>query len=306
MSASCKMLLAALAFLSVHVHEATASCNVGESPANYRNVPNGSYRIEVTNSPDAQCRMYSAPDVSLSAPDNTSGFTSLPHGTIVNIIECHVYNREEFYKIKTTVGQYGWLFYHDMGKVGSTHGLYDIIRVDDPAATSSSRASSLRAASRKTHLMSTIEYNDLSCRHSNRQSSRSKFIHCSRANEAHNDPVREVERLRLLHRNRMAKVASLEMAKVASPKTASQQQAGKDEAKKILKAPIKTVSGQRLAKYEAQKNARAATEFEQRCREEMRRSQQHLTETEAGAVRNFFGWLFGWNRWVHDFGEFDG
>jgi len=261
MSASCKMLLAALAFLSVHVHEATASCNVGESPANYRNVPNGSYRIEVTNSPDAQCRMYSAPDVSLSAPDNTSGFTSLPHGTIVNIIECHVYNREEFYKIKTTVGQYGWLFYHDMGKVGSTHGLYDIIRVDDPAATSSSRASSLRAASRKTHLMSTIEYNDLSCRHSNRQSSRSKFIHCSRA-----------------------------------------------------KAPTKTqmtllrerVAKKRLAKYEAQKNARAATEFEQRCREEMRRSQQHLTETEAGAVRNFFGWLFGWNRWVHDFGEFDG
>merc|ERR1711964_937374 len=132
---------------------------------------------------------------------------------------------------------------------------------------------------------STIEYNDLSCRHSNRQSSRSKFIHCSRANEAHKDPVREVERLRLLHRNRMAKVASLEMAKVASPKTVSQQY---------------------LAKYEAQKNARAATEFEQRCREEMRRSQQHLTETEAGAVRNFFGSLFGWNRWVNDFGEFDG
>jgi len=267
MSASCKMLLAALAFLSVHVHEATASCNVGESPANYRNVPNGSYRIEVTNSPDAQCRMYSAPDVSLSAPDNTSGFTSLPHGTIVNIIECHVYNREEFYKIKTTVGQYGWLFYHDMGKVGSTHGLYDIIRVDDPAATSSSRASSLRAASR---------------RHSNRQSSRSKFIHCSRTNAG-------------MVKQYLAK-------KKHGIKTVSQQQTGKDEPQKILKAPIKTVSGQRLA----QKNARAATEFEQRCREEMRRSQQHLTETEAGAVRNFFGWLFGWNRWVHDFGEFDG
>merc|ERR1711964_908753 len=129
---------------------------------------------------------------------------------------------------------------------------------------------------------STIEYNDLSCRHSNRQSSRSKFIHCSRANEAHKDPVREVERLRLLHRNRMAKVASLEMAKVASPKTVSQQYLAKHEAHKIVGAPIKTVSGQRLAKYKAQKNARAATEFEQRCREEMRRSQQHLTETEAG------------------------
>jgi len=282
MSASCKMLLAALAFLSVHVHEATASCNVGESPANYRNVPNGSYRIEVTNSPDAQCRMYSAPDVSLSAPDNTSGFTSLPHGTIVNIIECHVYNREEFYKIKTTVGQYGWLFYHDMGKVGSTHGLYDIIRVDDPAATSSSRASSLRAASRTS-------------RHSNRQSSRSKFIHCSRANAPTEQRCREEVR-RLTAKREAHKIVG------APIKTVSQQQAAKDETHKILKAPIKTVSGQRLA----QKNARAATEFEQRCREEMRRSQQHLTETEAGAVRNFFGWLFGWNRWVHDFGEFDG
>jgi len=294
MSASCKMLLAALAFLSVHVHEATASCNVGESPANYRNVPNGSYRIEVTNSPDAQCRMYSAPDVSLSAPDNTSGFTSLPHGTIVNIIECHVYNREEFYKIKTTVGQYGWLFYHDMGKVGSTHGLYDIIRVDDPAATSSSRASSLRAASRTS-------------RHSNRQSSRSKFIYCPRANApTKTRSQKSLDKHYFNIRMGMAKVASLEMAKVASPKTVSQQYLAKHEAHKIVGAPIKTVSGQRLAKYKAQKNARAATEFEQRCREEMRRSQQHLTETEAGAVRNFFGWLFGWNRWVHDFGEFDG
>merc|ERR1711964_333076 len=146
-------------------------CNVGESPGpDYTKVPNGHYKIAWN---------WPKPALMYSNRDKSGGVRALRDGTIVNIMDKYWYTNGVVYKITTTVGQTGWLFSHHMGKVGSDHGRYDIIRVNEPDARSSPAsvlvaravASSLMDSSRRRRNQQSSRQNQQSSRQ-NQQSSR--------------------------------------------------------------------------------------------------------------------------------------